>query len=149
MADLATSPTPRMLPGYGVAVTAGYALARATNAVGDGAVGTEVDIATTTIAFTVPADRDVWVRAVVPTCGAATAAGILTVKLTDESNVQKAANSARSGTASRNHPTLVLDEVIAAGSGAVTRKLRAACTTSDGYVNLSGGSLITIDAIVR
>lgn len=102
------------------------------------------------ITFTVPATRDVHVYAKVPMVGSAAANDIVTVKLTDASNVMKDQSGVRSGTAARNHSTVVLEEVIPAGSGEITRKLRAInASSSNGYTNLAGGGRNVLEAIVR
>lgn len=110
---------------------------------------TDADITAMLISFTVPADRDAWVLARVPASISPTASAQITVKITDENGVQKALNWAMSGTASRNGTVLIMDEVIAAGSGAVTRKLMANCSASNGSLNNGGIATMTLDAFVR
>lgn len=137
-------------PGTWIRTGAGMAIARASSTSLETIGTSEADFAGMSVSFDSPSNRDLWVFARIPTVGAATASAIATVKLTDGSNVAKDSNSARSGTISRNHVTLSLDEVIPAGSGAgLVRKLRGICTTADGYANNAAASRITLDVFVR
>lgn len=127
----------------------GEALARAVSTGQDIIGTTEVDLAGMSISFDVPPDRDVWVVAKVAGCGTVTASATLTLKLTDGANAMKDQNISRSGTASRNYVTLPLDEIIPAGSGHITRKLRGICSTIDGITNIAAAQRVTLDAFVR
>lgn len=100
------------------------------------------------ITFDVPADRPVYVIASVPGVLAGTANATVTVRITDGANAVKKTNWARSGTASRNPVTIPIVERIAAGSGTVTRKLRATCTSADGNLNNASVSDTILRAVV-
>lgn len=127
---------------------AGEILARASSSAQDVLSTTPIDLTNMTITFTVPPDRDVSVQARVPGLVSPTASATITVTLTDENNVVKDTNWARSGTASRNGVTVPLEEIIPAGSGTVTRKLRAV-STADGSVNNSALATVRLKAVVE
>lgn len=99
--------------------------------------------------FRVPDDAEVKVRARISGVGAGTASATVTIKLTDEANAVKDSDFQRSGTASRNYIQILLEEVIPAGSGIVTRKLRGVCTAADGVANVAATGRITLEAIVQ
>lgn len=141
---------PVLVAGFAAGVFfGGESLARATSTAQDVVTTSEADLVNMSITFTVPTNRDVWVLAKVKGVEAGTASAIVTVKLTDAAATAKDSDNARSGTASRNPVTIILDEVIPAGSGTVTRKLRAVSTSADGVTNVGGASRNTLEAFVR
>lgn len=134
----------------------GAALARATNTVQTNVGLAELDIDALSISFYVPANRDVTVQAIIPGVGSGTASDIVTCKLTNEANAMVdpyALQSTRPGTANRGHVTLVITEVIPAGTTPgvqVTRKVRGINSASAlGFTNLAGGSRCILEAFVR
>lgn len=123
-------------------------LARAESSVPTNLSPAVADLLGSIITFDVPHELDVWVVCRVPYLGCVRRGGLTTVLLTDE--LGNVADATALKAASRRHVGFVtLDELIPAGSGTVTRKLRGQTSKGPGYANLEGLGRVTMDAYIR
>jgi hypothetical protein len=107
-----------------------------------------VDLHGCVITFEVPAELDVWVVCRVPYLGSVRRGSLVTVYLTDQLGNVTDASALKAAT--RRHVGFVtLDELVPAGSGTVTRKLRGQASRGAGYANLEGLGRVTMDAYIR
>lgn len=122
-------------------------LARAECTVATPLTSSVTDLPGSIVTFEVPEDRDVWVVGRVPNV-APPRRGSAVVQLTDgEGRVVDHVEVRR-----RRGPgvgDVALHELVPAGSGAVTRKLRARTTRGRGAANQDGAGLVTLDAALR
>ena len=123
-------------------------LARAESAVETRLSPVPIDLVGSTISFDVPHELDVWVVCRVPNLGCTRRSAVAAIHLTDAQG--RIIDSVRLKGAGRMHVGFVtLDELIPAGSGAVTRKLRGQTSKGRGFANLGGAGRVTMDAYIR
>jgi hypothetical protein len=107
-----------------------------------------VDLVGSIITVDVPHELNVWVVCRVPYLGCARRGALATVYLTDEAGGVIDATALKAAT--RHHiGFVVLTELVLAGSGTITRKLRACTSGGRGYANLGGAGHVTMDAYIR
>jgi hypothetical protein len=123
-------------------------LARAESTVETRLSPVPVDLVGSTITFDVPHELDVWVVCRVPNLGCARRSALAAIHLTDAQG--HIVDSVGLKGAARMHVGFVtLDELIPAGSGTVTRKLRGQTSKGRGFANLGGAGRVTMDAYIR
>lgn len=100
------------------------------------------------ITVDVPHELDVWVVCRVPYLGCVRRGSWATVYLTDELGNVADATALKAAT-HRHVGFVTLDELVPAGSGTITRKLRGQTSKGAGYANLEGLGRVTMDAYIR
>ena len=106
------------------------------------------DLAGCTITFDVPESYDVWVTCRVPYLWCKRRGAEAEVLLTDEQGRVIDAVGVRAGRGG-DLGFVTVDELIPAGSGRVTRKLRGCTSKGTGAANSGGTGTVTMDAYLR
>ena len=123
-------------------------LARAESTVQTDLSPTVTDLLGSSITFDVPDGLDVWVVCRVPYLGCVRRGALATLYLTDELGNITDATALKAAT-HRDVGFVTLDELVPAGSGTTTRKLRGQTSKGAGYANLKGFGRVTMDAYIR
>lgn len=128
-------------------VLAPLGLARSESALATPLSGTVSDLAGSIVTFEVPDDLDVWVTCRVPHL-TTPRRGAAVILLTDGDG--RVVDSVAVGGGRRGQLGFVtVNELIPAGSGVVTRKLRGCTSRGRAVANRDGAGTVTIDAYVR
>lgn len=130
--------------------SSGQALARGENKnlqFNLGVANTIYDIPGCSITFQRHPTRDIWVVWKIAFLGGQATANCVGI-LADENNVEKDRAGLRIVT-NNYYGHVTGDEVIPAGVGSVTRKVRAYSSINTGFVNLANGGTTSVEAFVR